>query len=61
MPWSKTDYPAAVKNFKPSVRNKAVAIANHVLESTKNEGLAIATGIKKAKELALAKSFKGKK
>ena len=50
MPWSYPDnVPASMKYMKPSIQKKAIAIANHVLQSTGNDGEAIATGIKKAK------------
>jgi uncharacterized protein YdaT len=57
MPWSKENPPEAVKFFKPSIQKHAIRIANAILEKTNNESLAIATGIKKAKELHI-KSFK---
>ena len=58
MPWSYPDnIPDSVKFLKPSIQKKAINIANHVLESTGNEGMAIATGIKKAKQLHI-KTFK---
>ena len=58
MPWSFPDnIPTSMKHFNPSIQKKAIAIANHVLESTGDEGMAIATGIKKAKQSAV-KTFK---
>lgn len=59
MPWSYPDnIPSSMKYFKPSIQKKAISIANHVLESTGDEGVAIATGIKKAKQVhSQVKSF----
>ena len=58
MPWHYPDnVPPAMIHFKPSIQKKAIAIANHVLESTGDDGISIATGIKKAKQSAV-KSFK---
>lgn len=51
MPWSKKNYPNAMKNLSDKVRNKAIEIANAILRLGKlNEGSAIAIGISKAKE-----------
>ena len=51
MPWSYPDnIPPSMKYLKPSIQKKAIGIANHVLSSTGNDGIAIATGIKKAKQ-----------
>lgn len=55
MPWTKKDYPPAMKNLPVKVRNKAVEIANAILEEGKlDEGNAIAIGISKAKDAAEA-------
>lgn len=32
MPWTPQDYPAAMKSLTPEVRNKAIEIANSLLE-----------------------------
>lgn len=51
MPWSKKNYPNAMKNLSDKVRNKAIQIANAILKLRKlDEGSAIAIGISKAKE-----------
>ncbi|WP_348822358.1 hypothetical protein [Flavobacterium aestuarii] len=52
MPWTKKDYPAAMKNLPVKVRSKAIEIANAILEEGKmdDEGRIIATSISKAKE-----------
>jgi uncharacterized protein YdaT len=53
MPWTKTDYPNSMKNLPGAVRNKAIEIANALLEERHmDEGIAIATAISKAKEWA---------
>ncbi len=50
MPWSKHDYPPSMKNLEPRVRNKAVEIANALLEEDDDEGRAIAIATAKAQE-----------
>jgi uncharacterized protein YdaT len=50
MPWYNGDYPPSYKNQPKYLREKAVEIANEVLKSTGNEGEAIATGLKRARE-----------
>ena len=51
MPWSKSDYPDSMKNLPAPIRNKAIEIANKLLEEKNmEEGMAIATGISKAKD-----------
>ncbi|WP_192894739.1 hypothetical protein [Neobacillus notoginsengisoli] len=50
MPWSKNNYPASMKNLDPDVREKAIEIANAILEEENDEGKAIAIGIDKARE-----------
>ena len=50
MPWYNGDYPPSYKNQPKKLREKAVGIANEVLKSTGNEGEAIATGLKRARE-----------
>jgi len=50
MPWYNGDYPPSYKNQPKYPRDKAVEIANEVLKSTGNEGEAIATGLKYARQ-----------
>jgi|GEM_PF-704935 len=51
MPWTKNVYPNAMKNLPEAVRNKAIEIANMILQEGKvREGTAIATGISRAKK-----------
>lgn len=58
MPWPKGTYPPSYKNLPVKLREKAVEIANAILEESGDEGLAIATGLKKAKELRQKKKGK---
>lgn len=51
MPWPKGDYPPSYKNLPVPLREKAVEIANAILEELGDEGIAIATGLKRAKEV----------
>ena len=53
MPWTKKDYPSSMKNLLREVKDKAIEIANALLED-KNmaEGIAIATAISRAKDWA---------
>lgn len=50
MPWSKNDYPPSMKNLDERVRNKAVEIANALLDEGYEEGRAIAIATAKAEE-----------
>lgn len=53
MPWTKNDYPASMKNLPDEVREKAIDIANALLEEREmDEGIAIATAISRAKDWA---------
>jgi len=63
MPWDyKENKPNAVKYLHPKIQHKAIKIANAIIESGGDEGMAIATGIKKAKGLVkLAVMMKGLK
>jgi hypothetical protein len=49
MPWTSSDYPNSMKNLDPKVRERAIHIANAILQEGGDEGMAIATGIKRAK------------
>lgn len=52
MPWTKKDYPPAMKNLSVKIRNKAIEISNAILENGKlDEGASIAIGISKAKDV----------
>jgi uncharacterized protein YdaT len=48
MPWSKNDYPSSLKNLPADVRNKAIEIANALLDEGYNEGRAIAIATDRA-------------
>lgn len=50
MPWTSDDYPVSMKNLEPRVRDKAVEIANALLEDGYEEGRAIAIATAQAKE-----------
>lgn len=53
MPWTKNDYPDAMKNLPREVREKSIEIANALLdEKNMDEGIAIATAISRAKDWA---------
>lgn len=58
MPWSKGDYPPSYKNQPKAIREKAVEIANEVLKDGAEEGVAIATGLKRAREFFQKKKEK---
>jgi uncharacterized protein YdaT len=50
MPWYNGDYPPSYKNQPPKLREKAVEIANELLKDGADEGIAIATGLKRARQ-----------
>jgi len=50
MPWTKNDYPDSFKNLNSDVRNKAIEIANALLEDGMEEGRAIPIATEKARE-----------
>lgn len=53
MPWTKNDFPDSMKNLPAAVRNKAIEIANALVEEEGMEdGIAIATAISRAKDWA---------
>jgi uncharacterized protein YdaT len=59
MPWTKTDYPNSMKNLPAAVRNKAIEIANALLEERHmDDGIAIATAISRAKDWAIEHGLK---
>jgi len=49
MPWYNGNYPPSYKNQPEQIRQKAVEIANQLLEQGAEEGIAIATGLKRAR------------
>lgn len=50
MPWYNGDYPPSYKNQPVHIREKATEIANEILKESGDEGLAIATGLKNARQ-----------
>ncbi len=60
MPWHNGDYPPSYKNQPVDLRNKAVEIANELLLHGAEEGVAIATGLKRARAFFADRSLKGK-
>ena len=50
MSWTKTDYPDSMKNLDNKTRNKAIEIANAMLDDGYEEGRAISIAISQAKE-----------
>ena len=52
MPWTKNNYPASMKNLTAETREKAVEIANALLEEGAEEGRAIAIATAQAEEWA---------
>ena len=60
MPWYNGDYPPSYKNQPVKLRAKAVKIANALLEEGTEEGIAIATGLKRAREYFKNKEAKKK-
>ncbi len=52
MPWNHKNYPESMKNLTAEVRDKAVEIANSLLEKGYDEGKAIAIATAKAEEWA---------
>ena len=52
MPWNLETYPPAMRHLAPSVRAKAIQIANALLERGEDEGRAIRIGIAQARRWA---------
>ena len=52
MPWTVDRYPASMRRLPPWVRDKAIEIANALLDEGMDEGKAIRIAIAKAKEWA---------
>jgi uncharacterized protein YdaT len=50
MPWYNGDYPPSYKNQPKKIREKATEIANEILKESGDEGIAIATGLKRARQ-----------
>lgn len=52
MPWSAEHYPVSMKHLPPLVRDKAIDIANALLDEGPPEGQAIRIGIARARAWA---------
>jgi uncharacterized protein YdaT len=51
LPWTENDYPASMKNLDPVVREKAIEIANALVQEEQyHDGKAIPIAIDKARE-----------
>jgi uncharacterized protein YdaT len=50
MPWNYDHFPTSMKHLPPVVREKAIEIANALLDEGMDEGKAIRIAIAKAKE-----------
>nr|WP_067059999.1 hypothetical protein [Mucilaginibacter sp. L294] len=61
MPWYNGEYPPSYKNQPIKLREKAVEIANELLKDGAEEGIAIATGLKKAREFFKKKKDQSKR
>jgi uncharacterized protein YdaT len=59
MPWHADYYPAAMKHLPAPVRDKAIEIANALLEEGHDEGKAIRIAIARAKQWAAARRLDG--
>lgn len=57
MPWNADYYPASMENLPPLVREKAIEIANALLESGHPDGQAIRIAIARAKHWAARASL----
>jgi uncharacterized protein YdaT len=53
MPWNPDRYPPAMRHLPAWVREKAIEIANALLDEGHDEGQSIQIGIAKAKEWAV--------
>jgi len=53
MPWNADYYPPSMNHLSPRVREKAIEIANALLEQGSDEGKAIRVGIAQAKRWAI--------
>ena len=57
MTWTKRDYPDSMKNLDDKTRNKAIEIANAMLDDGYEEGRAISISISQAKDWASSHSL----
>ncbi|GAB3260140.1 hypothetical protein GCM10027347_24230 [Larkinella harenae] len=61
MPWTKQNYPVSLKNFMAPVRNKAIDIANALLNEGMAEDRAIPIATSRAEEWAKNRNLKIRK
>jgi uncharacterized protein YdaT len=61
MPWYNGTYPPSYKNQPLKLRAKAVEFANKLIIEGAPEGIAIATGLKKAREFFTPKAKRARK
>jgi uncharacterized protein YdaT len=61
MPWYNGDFPPSYKNQPEKLRKKAVEIANELIMAGQPEGIAIATGLKRARATFTPKSKRERK
>jgi uncharacterized protein YdaT len=57
MPWNSEYFPASMAHLAPVVREKAIEIANALLEQGNDEGKAIRVAIAQAKRWAAARGI----
>ncbi len=57
MPWHQLRYPPAMEHLPASVRDKAIEIANALLEEGHDDGFAIRVAIARAKQWAARHGF----
>ncbi|RAJ95551.1 hypothetical protein LX87_03298 [Larkinella arboricola] len=61
MPWTRANYPVSLKNFMAPVRNKAIEIANALLNEGMPEERAIPIATARAEEWATNRNMKIRK
>jgi uncharacterized protein YdaT len=61
MPWYNGNFPPSYKNQPEKLRKKATEIANELILHGASEGVAIATGLKRAREFFTPLSRRKKK
>ena len=59
MPWTAEHYPRSMRNLPPVVREKAIVIANALLDDGHSEGQAIRIAIDCAKKWGKRRGFLG--
>ena len=61
MPWYNGTFPPSYKNQPEKLRNKAVEFANMLINNGASEGVAIAAGLKKARDFFTPKAKRKRK